>query len=64
MAQYQVIVGNIGTVYDGTSRKVAVNTYDEYVKQSTRGIGRAAGESVLLMADGEPEQEHVGTVQE
>lgn len=61
--EYTVIVGNIGTAYNGTSRKVAENTFDEYVLQSERNIGRAAGESVTLMMDGEVIREHLGSVE-
>lgn len=49
---YQVIVGNIGTVYDGGNEYEACKTYDEYAALSFHGTGRAAGENVtLLMGD-------------
>lgn len=56
--QYQVIVGNIGTVYDGADEAQAESKYTEYVKQSESGQGRAGGERVTIMADGEPIKEH------
>lgn len=61
---YQVIVGNIGTVYDGPSRREAHKTYDEYRRQSKRGYGRAAGEDVTLFLDNEIIVQHTGTQNE
>jgi hypothetical protein len=58
--QYKVIVGNIGTVCRTNSRMAAVERYGDYVLQSTIGYGRAAGEPVTLMRDGEPIKEHFG----
>jgi hypothetical protein len=60
MGRFQVIVGNIGTVYDGNSYSKATEDYLEYLDQSARQYGRAAGEDVTLMADGEIIHEHVG----
>jgi hypothetical protein len=51
--KYQVVVGNIGTVYDGNSYLLAIRTYGEYVDQSKTNYGRAAGEPVALFEDGE-----------
>jgi hypothetical protein len=48
---YDVIVGNIGTVYSGPSRREAERRYNEYVEQSQTNDGRAAGEPVALMRD-------------
>lgn len=48
---WQVVVGNIGTVYDGNSQDEAIKTYNEYVAQSKERKGRAAGESVVLFRD-------------
>lgn len=50
---YQVIVGNIGTVYSGNTEQTACDIFDEYVKMSQAPYGRASGESVTLMMDGE-----------
>jgi hypothetical protein len=61
-SNYQVIVGNIGTVYNGHSGKRAVSTFLHYVLESERKIGRAAGEPVTLMRDSEPIREYLGTV--
>lgn len=41
--QYEVVVGNVGTVLE---------TYREYERQSRRGYGRAAHEAVILIEDG------------
>lgn len=58
---YEVIVGNIGTVYSGNIIAEATRKYTTYVQQSRSGRGRAGGESVILMKDGEPIKEHFGT---
>lgn len=55
--KYQVIVGNIGTVYDGESPIEANKAWGEYKKQSGTGVGRAAGEIVTLMKNGEPDRQ-------
>jgi hypothetical protein len=55
MAQvnWEVYVGNIGKVYDGTSGFEAKRIYSEYRKQSRAKYGRAADEPVTLFKDGE-----------
>ena len=59
---YQVIVGNIGTVYSGGSKVIAFETFKEYVQQSkTRGM-RASGETVVLLVNGEVEKEFIGSL--
>lgn len=58
--RYQVIVGNIGTVYDGNNYIDACKDYGEYKKQSIGTHGRASGEDVVLMEHGEPKLEHIG----
>jgi len=60
MYRYEVIVGNIGTVYRGNNHKKAVAIYREYAEQSRIGYGRAAGETVTLFSGGEPLLEHEG----
>ena len=50
---FQVIVGNIGCVYNGVSRKRANETFNEYRDQSVGNYGRAAGEEVALFEHGE-----------
>lgn len=57
---WQVIVGNVGTVYDGEDHIVAALHFNVYVEKSKGQTGRAAGEDVTLMRDGEIEDEYVG----
>lgn len=57
---FQVIVGNIGTVYTGNSYTQAMAKFTAYVKQSISGTGRASGESVIVLHNGEPQHEHLG----
>ena len=56
---YEVIVGNIGRVYRGTSLLDSESTFNHYVSLSVLGQGRAAGESVTLFKDDEIVSEHV-----
>ena len=58
-ARYTIIVGNIGKVYDNTSAREAINAYTEYRIQSDKGYGRAAGETVSLLRNGELVAEHI-----
>ena len=58
-ASWVVNVGNIGNIEEETE-EAARATYAEYVEQSKSGYGRAGGESVILMEDGEPVEEHIG----
>ncbi len=51
---YQVIVGNVGTVYSGPDRIKAEGTYAEYVQLSaSREGGRVWGEPVEMHSDNE-----------
>jgi len=50
---YEVIVGNIGKVYYGSDKAFATEQYLAYKGQSERGEGKAAGESVSMLRDGE-----------
>lgn len=50
---YQVIVSNIGTVCDTRDRAEAMGCFNEYVDIVSSPRGRASGESVTLMSDGE-----------
>lgn len=60
MPEYEVIVGNIGTVTRTENEYEALQVFTEYVEQSNHPFGRASGEEVTLMKDGEPEQTHYG----
>jgi hypothetical protein len=50
---YEVVVGNIGTVYSGNSLREASQCYSEYVKQSKMSSGHASGEDVTMFCAGE-----------
>ena len=58
--EYEVVVGNIGSVFAGSDPKKAVDVFKDYMKQSKEGYGRAAGEDVVLFEDGEIIVEYVG----
>jgi hypothetical protein len=59
MPIYEVIVGNVRSVYRGMSRVKALATYESYVTISQEHeTARCYGEDVRLIADGEIEQEH------
>lgn len=58
---YEVIVGNVGTIYDGGSYREALKRFKTYVEISKSGSGRAGNEDVTLMRDGEIIKEHFGT---
>jgi hypothetical protein len=57
-AVWSVVVGNVGTVYAGQDSTEAISVYVEMREQAINGYGKAAGEPVTLMADGEPKQEY------
>ena len=58
---YEVIVGNIGMVYGGSSKMESEIHFDHYKTLSVDGVGRASGESISLWTDSEPILEHEGT---
>jgi hypothetical protein len=60
MTYYEVIVGNIGRVYQGSSPTIAYRTFDSYRDKSRNGEGRAAEEPVTLFADGDLRLEYEG----
>ena len=62
MSEYQVLVGNIGTVLVTNNRNDAVKVYGEYKKLSLSEFGRAGGEDVTLFCDNEIMYEHQGTI--
>jgi len=55
---FEVIAGNVGTVYSGNNYMQAIRKYQAYVKLSKADTGRVSGESVVLFNDGEPIHEH------
>jgi hypothetical protein len=60
--KYQVIVSNVGTVYDGNSYQEAIDVYGNYIGQSQAGLGRVGGENVTIVDSGEITVEHFGDV--
>lgn len=53
MAKYQVVVGNVGTIYDGDNPIMARTEYGVMKQASKAPYGRASGEPVTLFCDGE-----------
>jgi hypothetical protein len=62
--KYEVYVGNIGMVYDGSLLGEAIKIYRTYEKYSKDGYGRSAGENVVLMKNNDILVEHLGTMEE
>lgn len=60
--KFEVVVGNIGTVYSGNNFMVASCKYSAYVKESKSGVGRAGNESVVMFHNGEIRYEHEGEI--
>ena len=60
MPFWEVIVGNIGKVFEGSNGFQARVAYNSYVGMSKRNYGRASGESVSLWKDNEPFKEFIG----
>jgi hypothetical protein len=67
---YEIVVSNIGTAFtvdDGTSpgtsgdrrQQIAFEMFESYVDDSKLPHGRASGESVVLMKNGEPIEEYI-----
>lgn len=63
MNKFQVVVGNIGHVYDGNNFMQAQCKYSSYVKASKANTGRAAGEPVTMFHNGEIRCEYFGTLE-
>jgi hypothetical protein len=64
MTNYQVIAGNVGLVYDGGFYDSANDAFHVYRKRSMDGVGRASGEDVTMMKDGEIIREFSGSSSE
>ena len=60
ISNYEIIVGNIGTVYRGTSRLEAFRIYHAYVELSKTDTGRGGDEPVTMMRDGDIAKEYEG----
>ena len=59
-AKFEVVVGNVGTVYTGNNYMQAQCKYDRYVKASKQGDGRVAGEPVTLLHNDNIRMEYAG----
>lgn len=59
---YTVIVGNIGCVYSGQSKREADRNFAIYKEQSNDHYGRADGENVTAFCNDEIIGEHIGTL--
>jgi hypothetical protein len=59
--KYQLYVSNIGLVKETNDREDAHIEYLSYVLGVDDDIGRASGETVTLMEDGEIVKEYYGT---
>lgn len=55
---FEVVVGNVGSVYMGNDQAEAERVYEQYVWQSQTNAGRESGESVILFIDGEIDSEY------
>ena len=60
---YSIHVDNVGTVDTFKSRKEAVKEYLIWMEESSKPYGRASGESVYLLRNGEPVCEYIGTME-
>lgn len=59
--RYEVVVGNVGNVYAGGSRLLALGAFRSYVLLSQNGHGAVAGEPVTMFDSGEVVHEYAGT---
>jgi hypothetical protein len=60
MTHYEVVVGNVGIVHTCSMPIEACRIYGAYKDASLSGYGRAGGEPVTLLADGEVKYEYEG----
>ena len=60
MPKYEVIQGNIGTLWRGTNGFEARQAFYGARRASLAPHGRASGESVVLIRDDEIIAEHIG----
>lgn len=56
--KYEVFVSNLGRVYHGPDVDDANAEFEDYVEASKSTCGRASGESVILIRDGDPVREY------
>jgi hypothetical protein len=62
--KYEVLCDNIGLVHQGDDLTEARQVYNQYVVKSKEGEGRAAGEDVTLLEDGEPIAHHLSGLED
>ena len=55
---HEIVVGNIGCVYSGKNVKEAIEIFQAYVEFSKDQVGRAAGEAVTWLLNGEMYKEY------
>lgn len=60
-AKYDVVVGNIGYVVTDGSKREALAAYNEYIWQSKLSLGRASGEDVTILKNGEIFKQYMGS---
>ncbi len=58
MNHYQVLVGNIGQVYEGYNQISAWSFFNDYKRMSQNNTGRAGNENVYLTENEEIIEEH------
>lgn len=59
---YEILVGNIGSVFYGTNGFEAYAQFQVYCGLSKAYYGRASGEDVTLLKDGEIVKEYIGAL--
>lgn len=59
MANFELTVGNVGTVYTGRNKREASRLFRHYQELSESGSGRAGNETVTLFADNEIIREYI-----
>ncbi len=59
MGKFQVVVGNVGIVYDGDNDEKAEEIFEEYIEISKSGASRAGDEPVTLMEDNDIVDEYM-----
>ena len=63
MKKYQVVVGNVGHVYDGNNKREAMRIYRNYIDKSKDGDLHAHGEPVTMFAHGVISAEYFGKLE-
>ena len=58
MHNYEIIVGNIGSVHQGRNKREALKKFRFYVADSKTGLGRSGNQPVTLMIDSDVDPKH------